>query len=172
MRYPLFGFLVALSGICQVQPQPNAAVQREAMKKLDFLAGKWSGPATVSQGPGEPMKLTQSELVQFKMDGLVMLVEGTGRDAAGKIVFQALATISYDDTTSSYRFRAYNNGHYLDTELKVTPKGFEWGYAAGPLKVNNVMRINEKGEWAEVTESGYGGTPPRKSVEMALQRQP
>ena len=92
---------------------------------------------------------------------------GNGARRRGKIVFQALATISYDDPTSSYRFRAYNNGHYLDTELKVTPKGFEWGYAAGPLKVNNVMRINEKGEWAEVTESAYGGTPPRKSVEMS-----
>jgi hypothetical protein len=172
MRYSLFGLLVALAGACYGQQQPSAAAQREAMKKLDFLAGKWSGPASVSQGPGEPMKLTQSELVQYKMDRLVMLVEGTGRDANGKIVFQALATISYDDTKSSYRFRAYNNGHYLDTELKVTPQGFEWGYIAGPLKVNNVMRINEKGEWAEVTESAYGGTPPRRSVEMALQRQP
>ena len=172
MPYPLLGLLLALAGVCQGQQQSNAAVQREAMKKLDFLAGKWSGPASVSQGPGDPMKLTQSELVQFKMDGLVMLVEGTGRDTAGKIVFQALATISYDQATSSYRFRAYNNGHYLDTELKVTSKGFEWGYTAGPLKVNNVMRINEKGEWAEVTESAYGATSPRKSVDMLLQRQP
>jgi hypothetical protein len=172
MRHALFGILIALAGACEGQQQPNAAVQREAMKKLDFLTGKWSGPASVSQGPGEPLKLTQSELVQYKMDGLVMLVEGTGRDAAGKIVFQALATIAYDDATSSYRFRAYNNGRYLDTDLKVTPKGFEWGYTAGPLKVNNVMRINDKGEWAEVTESAYGASPARKSVEMSLKHQP
>ena len=59
----------------------------------------------------------------------------------------------------------------LDTELKVVPKGFEWGYTAGPLKVSNIMKINEKGEWAETTESTYGATPPRKSVEMSLRRQ-
>jgi hypothetical protein len=170
MRHPFFWLLMLSAGACQGQ-QPNVAVQREAMKQLDFLAGKWSGPASVSRGPGEPMKLTQSEVVQFKMDGLVMLVEGTGRDAAGKIVFQALATICYDDASSTYRFRAYNDGHYLDTELQVTAKGFEWGYTAGPLKVNNVMRVNEKGEWAETTESTYGAAPPRKSVEMALRRQ-
>jgi hypothetical protein len=171
MRY-LCGILLALAGACHAQQQPNPAVQREAMKKLDFLVGKWSGDAAVSRGPGEPMKLTQTESVQFKLDGLVMLVEGAGRNAEGKIVFQALATISYDDATSTYRFRAYNDGHYLDTELKVTPNGFEWGYTAGPLKVNNVMRVNEKGEWAESTVSTYGATPPRKSVEMTLRRLP
>lgn len=40
------------------------------------------------------------------------------------------------------------------------------------MKVNNSMRLNEKGEWVEVTESTYGATPPRKSVEMVLKRQP
>lgn len=165
------GLLIALAVFCQAQ-QPNLSAQREAMKKLDFLAGKWSGDAAVSRGPGEPMKVVQTENVQFKLDGLVMLVEGTGRDAAGKVLFQALATISYDDASSTYRFRAYNEGHFLDTELKVVPKGFEWGYTAGPLKVSNVMKINEKGEWAETTESTYGATPPRKAVEMSLRRQP
>ena len=142
------------------------------MKKLDFLAGKWSGEAAVSRGRGEPIKLTQTETVQFKMDGLVMLVEGAGRNAEGRIVFQALATISNDDATSTYRFHAHSDGRYLDTELKVTPNGFEWGYTAGPLKVSNVMRVNPKGEWVETTESTYGATPPRKSVEMTLRRVP
>src|SRR3954451_7872220 len=31
--------------------QPNLAAQREAMKKLEFLAGKWSGEGTVVRGP-------------------------------------------------------------------------------------------------------------------------
>src|ERR1700682_4753637 len=80
--------------------QPNVSAQREAMKKLAFLVGKWSGDASVIRGPGEPMKLVQTEDVQFKLDGLVMLVEGSGRNSDGQVVFRALATISYDDTTS------------------------------------------------------------------------
>jgi hypothetical protein len=123
-----------LSGGASYGQQANVAVQREAMKKLDFLAGKWSGPASVSRGPGEPMKLRESEVVQFKIDGLVILVEGTGRDAAGKIVFQALATICYDDASSTYRFRAYNDGRYLDTELRVAAKGFRMGLHGRPPK--------------------------------------
>jgi hypothetical protein len=46
----------------------------------------------------------------------------TGAD--GRAQFQALATVAYDDATHTYRFRAYNDGHYLDTELTVLADGF------------------------------------------------
>lgn len=164
--------LVGLAVACYGQKPPDAAAQREAMKKLSFLAGKWSGDAMVARGPGEPVKHAQSEEVQYKLDGLVMLVEGTGRDAAGQVVFRALATISYDDTSGTYHFRAYNDGRYLDTELSVTANGFAWGYTAGPMKVSNTMQINDKGEWAEITTTTFGTGPTRKSVEMTLRRQP
>ncbi len=141
------------------------------MKKLEFLVGRWSGNATIVRGAGEALKIVQSEEVQYKLDGLVMLIEGTGRDADGKPVFRALATVAYDDVTSTYRFRAYNEGRFLDTELTVKPNGFVWGYAGGPLKVTNTMAVNGKGEWIETTESTYGSTPPRKVVEMRLERQ-
>jgi hypothetical protein len=141
------------------------------MKKLEFLVGKWSGPASIQRGPGEALKLIQSEDVQMKMDGLLLLVEGTGRDSTGKVLFRALATISYDETTSSYRFRAFNEGRFLDTELRVAVNGFEWGYTAGPLRVSNKMTLTDKGAWSETTESVYASTPPRRSVEMTLERQ-
>ena len=170
--WPTFLFCVSFAAVCQAQQQPNLKAQRDAMKKLEFLVGKWSGPAQVSRGPGDPIRLVQSESIQFKLDGLVMLVEGTGRGTGGQVVFQAMATISYDDSISVYHFRSHSDGRYLDTELKVTLNGFVWGYEAGPLKVTNTMRLNDKGEWAETTESAFGSNPPRKSVEMTLQRQP
>lgn len=151
--------------------QPNVAAQREAMKKLEFLVGRWSGPALVARGPGAAIQITQSEDIQMKGGGLVMLVEGTGRDAEGKVVFQALATISYDDASNMYRFRAHNEGRFLDTELKMVANGFEWGYTAGPLTVKNVMKLTDKGEWNEVTESTYGNAPTMRSVDMTLKRQ-
>jgi len=170
MRTPCLLVFAAAGSILFAQ-QPNVAAQRDAMKKLEFLAGKWQGPASVWRGPGEPMRITQSENIQFKLDGLVLLMEGDGRNAEGKRVFGALATVSYDETTSTYRFRAFNDGHFLDTELKVETNGFSWGYTAGPLKVSNTMRVNEAGEWVETTESVYNGGPPKKSVEMKLQHQ-
>jgi hypothetical protein len=59
------------------QPASNSAdAQREAMRKLSFLAGHWSGTVSVARGPGEPLHLAQTEDVEYKLDGLVLLVEG------------------------------------------------------------------------------------------------
>jgi len=155
------------------QPVSNTvAVQREAMRKLSFLTGHWSGPVTIVRGPGEALHLTQTEDVEYKLDGLVLLVEGKSTSADGKVLFSALATIAYDDASHSYRFRAYNNGHYLDTELSVPANGFSWGFTAGPAHIVNTMHLTDKGEWAEATEVTVGSNPPHRSVDMLLQRQP
>jgi hypothetical protein len=158
----------ALSVTAQ-QPAPNSVdVQRQAMQKLSFLAGRWSGSVTVIRGPGEPLHLTQTEDVQYKLDGLVLLVEGKSTDAGGKALFNALATIFYDDDTHTYHFRAYNAGHYLDTELSVPENGFSWGFTAGPAHIVNTMHLTDKDEWNEVTETTVGSNPPMHSVEMTL----
>ena len=173
MRTLLLTLILTTTIIAQgQQQQPGISAQRDAMQKLNFLVGKWTGDATVTRGPGEPIKLTQTEVVQYKLDGLVLLIEGTGRDPDGKAVFNALATISYNDDTFTYHLRAYEGGHYLDTELKVLPHGFSWGYDAGPAKISNTMHLTEKGDWSETTEATVGSNPPRKSVEMLLTLQP
>jgi len=155
------------------QPTTSSAdAQREAMHKLAFLAGHWSGPISISSGPGEPLHLTQTEEIQFKLDGLVLLIEGTSRDAQGKIHFSALATIAYDDASHTYHIRAYNDGHYLDTELNALSDGFSWGFASGPAHITNTMHLTGKGEWAEVTDVTFGNNPPHRSVDMLLQHQP
>lgn len=162
------GLLLAASGIAQ---QPNVDAQRDAMKKLAFLAGHWSGPVSVARGPGEPLKLTQTENVELKLDGLVLLIEGQSTGADGKAQFQALATIAYDDASHTYRFRAYNGGRYLDTELTVQTDGFAWGFDAGPAKIRNTMHLTAKSEWQETTDVTFGTAPPNRSVDMLLQRQ-
>jgi hypothetical protein len=155
------------------QPASNSAdVQREAMRKLSFLAGHWSGPVTIVRGPGEPLHLTQTEDIEYKLDGLVLLVEGKSTSADGKVQFSALATITYDDASSAYRFRAYNDGHYLDTELSAPANGFSWSFTAGPAHIVNTMHLTEKGEWSEVTEVTVGSNPPHRSVDMLLQHLP
>lgn len=164
--------MVGVNAVAQRSDSGSVESQREAMKKLGFLVGKWSGPATIVRGPGEPLHVTQTEAVEYKLDGLVMLVEGKSTGEDGKVLFQALATIAYDDAAHQYRIRAYNDGHYLDTELTVTEKGFSWGFTAGPAQIVNTMHLTEKGEWSEVTQVTMGSNPPHKSVEIVLQREP
>jgi hypothetical protein len=166
-------FSISLAAQQQPASGPSGPdIQREAMHKLNFLAGHWSGPISVFRGPGEPVKLTQTEDIQYKLDGLVMLIEGTSRDSEGKTSFNALAVISFDDVTHNYRFRAYNGGHYIDTELTVVANGFSWNYDAGPAHIANTMHLTGKGEWTETIDVTVGGNPPHPSVEMLLQHQP
>lgn len=158
--------LLALSAHAQ---RPDTSVQHQAMAKLSFLVGQWQGPATVTRGPGAPIKITQTEQVEYRLDGLVILIQGTGRDDSGKTLFQALATIAFDETTSTYRIRAYNDGRYVDAELKALPDGFEWSYGAPGFTALNAMHLTSKGEWAETTTLTLGAAPPRKMVDMLLQ---
>ena len=160
------------TALCSAQQQPNLPAQREAMKKLAFLAGKWSGDATTRRGQNETVKVKQTEDIQFKLGGLVLLIEGTGRHPdTGDVIFNALATIAYDEPAKVYHFRAYNDGRYLDTEMKVPETGFEWGYKAGPVDVRFVMRLNDKGEWVETGDMKFGDNPPQRTFEMTLRKQ-
>lgn len=153
------------------QPNASAEAQREAMHKLAFLVGRWSGPVTITRGPGEPLKLTQTENVAYKLDGLVLLIEGQSTGADGKAQFEALATVAYDDGSHTYHIRAYNAGHYVDAELKVEAGGFLWGFNTGPAKIQNIMHLTNKGEWQESTEVAFGNSPPHRSAEMLLEHQ-
>jgi hypothetical protein len=165
--------LAAFSATAAAQQQADpSSAQRQAMQTLSFLAGKWSGPVSVSLGPGDPLHLAQTETVEYKLDGLVLLIQGKSTGVHGETPFQALATIAYDDATGSYRIRAYNAGHYVDTQLTVTPSGFSWGFDAGPAHVANTMHLTAKGEWQETSDLSFAGNPPHRSVDMLLTRQP
>lgn len=155
------------------QPVSNSVkTQRDAMRKLAFLAGHWSGPITIFRGPGEALHLNQTEDVEYKLDGLVLLVEGKSTSPDGKVEFNALATITYDDASHTYRIRAYNDGHYLDTEFSVPTDGFSWSFQAGTAHVVNTMHLTAKGEWNEVSDATVGTYPPHRSMEMLLQHLP
>lgn len=112
--------------------------------------------------------------MQYKLDGLLILVEGTGRNPTdGKVVFRALATISFDDEAGVYHMRAHNDGRFMDTELKLPEgaKGFDWGFTSGPMKISYVMRLNEKGEWTETGEMKMGDQPARRFIDMTVRPQ-
>ena len=94
--YTVVIFLAAVSliaGMAQVPGTPDVDAQRAAMKKLSFLIGKWAGEASVLRGPGQFVDLSQTEEAQFKLDGLVLMIEGVGRTKAdGKLALQALGS--------------------------------------------------------------------------------
>lgn len=152
---------------------PDLDKQRAAMQRLSFLAGRWSGHAHVQRGPGEPVALVQTEEAQYKLGGLVLTIEGIGRTVAdNKPVLQALAILSYDDDTETYHMRAFNDGRFLESEVKLLDegKGVTWGFSFGEIRSNSVLKINEQGEWTELAEVVIGSQPPRKLMDLTVRR--
>jgi hypothetical protein len=161
--------------MAQTPRTPDVEAQRAAMKKLDFLIGEWSGEASALRGPGQFAELTQTESAQFKLDGLVLVIEGVGRTKTdGKLALQALGLISFNDETGTYQMRAFNDGQWLETEVKLAYGGnsISWGFALGDFKTTTVLRINENGEWTEhlsVGSTTSRGAPPRHSAADGLE---
>ena len=175
MARPAFTLILLLTlhaiTIAQTSQTPNIEAQRTAMKKLSFLVGEWSGEAFVFRGPRRVVELNQTESAQFKLDGLVLMIEGVGRTKSdNKPALQALGLITFDDATGSYRVRAYNDGRWLETEVKLLDDGrsLSGGFSLGETSTKSVMRINEKGEWTELHEITIGARPPQKLMEIVV----
>jgi hypothetical protein len=176
VRTTIISMLAGLLGaacMAQTPRAPNVETQRTAMKKLAFLIGEWSGEASVLRGPGQFAELVQTESVQFKLDGLVLVIEGVGRTKAdGKLALQALGLVSFDDEAGTYRMRAFNDGRWLETEVRLADgaNSITWGFNLGEFKTTTVLRINEKGEWTEFAELAIGDHPPQKLMDLKVRR--
>jgi hypothetical protein len=157
----------------QAPRTPTIEVQRAAMKKLEFLVGEWSGEASVLRGPDQFVDLVQTESAQFRLDGLLLVIEGIGRAKSdGRSTLQALGLISFDDDKGTYQMRAFNDGRWLETEIKLAngEDSISWEFALGEYKAATVLRINDKGEWTESGQLTIGDRPPQKMMELRVQR--
>ena len=171
LKIVLLGAAVLLPAMAQAFRMPEVEAQRAAMKKLSFLVGTWSGEARLYRGPGEPVEVAQTEAAQYKLDGLLLVIEGVGRAKSdSKPVLQALGLMSYDDAAGTYHMRAFNDGRWLETDVKLAPggKGLTWGFDFGAFKTSALLEINDKGEWTEHHEVVVGSQPPRKLMEVTV----
>ena len=154
--------------------QALASGQRAEMKKLDWLVGNWKGEGWIQMGPQGRKEFTQTEAIQTKLDGLVLVIEGQGKSKEdGSPVHTALAFLSYDEGAKTFRWRAFTaEGRQTDTVAKVGTKTLEWGMEIPERgRVRYTIHLNEKGEWFEVGEICPDGQTWHKFFEMTLQRQ-
>ena len=160
--------------MAQPPRSPDLEAQRTAMRKLEFLVGTWTGEARITRGAGETTELVQTEAASYKLDGLILVIEGITRAKSSVApVMQAFGVISYEDENKTYRMRAFNDGRFLETDVKLLDegKGMTWGFVLGEIKTKSVMRINEKDEWTELHEIMIGSEAPKRFMEMAVRWQ-
>jgi hypothetical protein len=156
----------------QMPRVPDLNAQRAAMQKLAFLVGKWSGEARVMRGPDEWLELDQTEEAQYKLDGLILTIEGIGRSQSdGTTILEAFGIISYDDESKTYHMRAFNDGRFLETKVNLAgDKHLTWGFALGNIKTYSIMRITDAGLWTELHSITIDSQPEKRLMEVAVRR--
>jgi hypothetical protein len=148
----------------------------DEMRKLDFLTGEWKGEAWMQMGPEKKGYAIQRELVQSKLGGQVLLVEGQGRlkledGTGGPIVHDAMAVVSWNEEKKTYRFATWvaGRGESETTLDLVAPNTAVWALDSPRGRTRFTITVTEKGEWKEIGEhSGDSGATWRKFFEMNL----
>lgn len=170
-------FAFALAACALVQPaaaapaMPDKGAHQAAMQKLAFLAGEWEGAGSIAVGPGARESFTQTERIQFKHDGTLLLIEGNGKSAkTGETVHDALAIITFDAKSGGYKFRSFAAvGRFADTEASVDGNRLVWGLNAGPQKIRYTINV-DSGTWREIGERSADGANWIPFFEMTLKR--
>jgi hypothetical protein len=158
---------------------PDAAKQKEAMSRLSFLVGRWEGDGWFQMGPGERQEFRQTEEIGWKLDSLVIQVQGHGvgknpAEDAGGAVHEALGLISYDDQSSRYRFMAYTaEGRVADAVATVGERSLVWSFpVSSGIQIRYTMMVDEEGRWHETGELSRDRENWTPFLDMTLQKAP
>ena len=168
-------FLLTLTSVIAqagLQPSPEA---QAAMKKLHGMAGFWRGTGWIQMGP-QRHEFNQTEDVQLKVNGSIVVVDGLGKDATDstQIIHQVFAVISYDQQAGKYLMRAFRaDGNYVDADFKFLEDGrIQWGFThpmAG--EVRYTIELTDK-KWTEKGAMSRDGKSWMPFFEMNLEKRP
>ena len=149
----------------------DPAAHLEAMKKLDFLVGYWEGEGWSEFRPGQRHTFRSIEIVERKLDGEVLLVEGLHKDGE-VIVHHAYAMLSYDTEAGLYEFRSYVSGRSGGNFEATAPEEgvMQWGMKIPNGQIRYTITLNDAGQWFEVGEMSQDGETWRQIFEMTLNR--
>lgn len=175
----LCAVLAGMAGLTVRAQSPETAagmVQRERMEKVGFLVGEWRGEGWwIEPGQRERQPFRQTESVQAKLGGRILVIQGLGRSAVGgeeKVTHDAFAILFWDEAAGRYRFLAWRaaDGDTIDTEAKVGDKSLQWQRTTPQGTIRFTITLTEQGEWHEVGEATRDGQRWFKVLEMKLKR--
>jgi hypothetical protein len=177
MRSHLFAFLLATT-MCFVgelaAQAPDPAAAQAGIARLEFMVGRWRGEAWQLRG-SERVQTQMAEVVERKLGGAVLLVEGRGTiavpGAEDRIVHHALGVISFDPGSGTYTLRSYlSTGQSGAFALTLVNGGVRWIREVPGGSVRNTARFTND-EWHEIGEFSRDGTTWTQIMELRLRRE-
>ena len=151
------------------------AKAKAALAPLAKLVGQWDGEARVSLIPGAtPQVVRQHYDVTSGPGGTTLSLKGMGRATtpAGKdsVVFQANATLYYDDALGRLRVRArLAQGDSILAEVEQRPDTLIWGFPLQGGRIRFTIAYSNT-DWHEVGHFIPQGGQPIPTVDMRLKK--
>lgn len=145
------------------------ATQREKLAAFARMNGVWRGESWVILPSGEKNVIVHTERVGSMLEGAVKVIEGRGYDKEGKVVFNAFASMAYDEGKKAITMQSYAQGRVGNYVVTPTEKGFTWEIPAGPTTIRYVAEISHE-KWFEYGERIVQGRDPFRFIEMTLTR--
>jgi hypothetical protein len=159
------------------QQELTKADQLAAMKKLSFLVGEWKGTAWMMPPQGKKETIVQTEKVEWRLDGTVLMIEGLGKvknpeTGQEEVGHEALGIVNYDVENKTYRFHAYTaEGRATEADAEVGENSLIWQIAVpNGFTVRYTIEINDSGQWFEIGEYSRDGQNWSQFFEMTLDR--
>jgi len=169
----VFCLLAALPSV--MLAQGDAAKAKAALAPFAKLVGQWEGDAHVTIVPGQPAQVVrQHEDIQLTNGGTVLKVHGVGRstDAAtkGNVVFEANATVWYDNALNKLRMSAKTaTGDSTEASIELRPDTLIWGFPVQAGRIRFTIAYSTT-DWYEVGHFIREGMPPIPTIEMRLKK--
>ena len=169
--------LLPAVALAQRPPAPDLPQQRQHMAEMQFLVGTWKGEAWMEMQPGQRRTFSSSEVVESRLDGLVLLIEGfhTGRlpgDTEDRVFHHAFGMLTWDEAAGNYSFRTkLVDGHGVDATGSLQDGKFVWspGGSAGN-QIRYTIGLDAEGRWAEIGERSTDGKTWTPFFGMTLAR--
>jgi hypothetical protein len=171
--FPILVFIAITASPLLAQAPVDQKAAIDALKQVAFLQGTWSGRGWVQMGQGPKQEFTQTEAVEAKLDGAVLLIEGIGHSEGenARKVHDALAVLSFDPVGETLVFSSFMAGRRrLDVVPEITQNTFTWSFS--PPKGGEVrysIQV-ESDTWQEVGEFSTDGESWHQFLEMSLKR--
>ncbi|MGH9459018.1 MAG: hypothetical protein ACRD2J_15400 [Thermoanaerobaculia bacterium] len=146
-----------------------AAGEAAPMERLGALVGVWEGGGTFRRGPGEPTPFVGREVVEARLDGKIVTVEGTHWTSdRSRMVHHAFAVFS-PGADGEYRFQTWlASGPGGDYRAWWDGEDLVWEIPTEAGRIRYFIRI-EGDEWREIGRIERGGAW-RDFFEMTLKR--
>ncbi len=178
-RYRVLILLCTLVRVSPLHAQlavSDPVARREALMKLSFLVGDWSGDARMSRGPGGMENFRQTEHVRLAVGGQALVINGVGRmlvgDVPGDTAFQALGVLDWRPDRG-YQLRSMTHeGREGTFPVTLLPEaqGIVWGFEVPGGRVRYTVRLTPEGDWHERGEFSRDGTQWMPTLEMRLKK--